>query len=43
MTGLDIETDHLIEIACLVTDGNLNMVAEVTYFFLISQTCQKDI
>lgn len=27
MTGLDIEKDKIIEIACLVTDGNLNIVA----------------
>ena len=28
MTGLDIERDALIEIACLVTDGELNLVDE---------------
>ncbi|KAI9358822.1 ribonuclease H-like domain-containing protein [Pilaira anomala] len=28
MTGLDIEKDHLIEIAVLITDGDLNIVAE---------------
>jgi oligoribonuclease len=28
MTGLDIETDALIEIACLVTDGELNLLDE---------------
>ena len=28
MTGLDIERDALIEIACLVTDGELNMLDE---------------
>jgi oligoribonuclease len=28
MTGLDIERDALIEIACLVTDGNLTMFDE---------------
>jgi len=28
MTGLDIDTCHIIEAACLVTDGNLNLVAE---------------
>ena len=28
MTGLDIERDALIEIACLVTDGDLNMLDE---------------
>ncbi|XP_031358747.1 oligoribonuclease, mitochondrial-like isoform X1 [Photinus pyralis] len=28
MTGLDIEKDRIMEIACIVTDGNLNVVAE---------------
>ena len=28
MTGLDIEKDHIIEMACLITDKNLNIVAE---------------
>lgn len=28
MTGLDIETCHIIEMACLITDENLNIVAE---------------
>ena len=28
MTGLDPEKHHIIEIACLVTDPNLNIVAE---------------
>lgn len=27
MTGLDIERDHIMEIACLVSDANLNVVA----------------
>ncbi|XP_026748989.2 probable oligoribonuclease isoform X1 [Galleria mellonella] len=27
MTGLDIDKDHILEIACLVTDGDLNVVA----------------
>lgn len=29
MTGLDIEKDHIIEIAVLITDGNLNVLDEV--------------
>lgn len=29
MTGLDIKKDHLIEIAVLITDGDLNVVARV--------------
>jgi oligoribonuclease len=28
MTGLDTQTDHIIEIATIVTDGQLRMVAE---------------
>ncbi|XP_047531076.1 probable oligoribonuclease isoform X1 [Vanessa atalanta] len=28
MTGLDVEKDHILEIACLVTDCNLNLIAE---------------
>lgn len=28
MTGLDIETDKILEIACLVTDTDLNIIAE---------------
>ncbi|KAG1189990.1 hypothetical protein G6F36_003466 [Rhizopus arrhizus] len=28
MTGLDIKEDHLIEIAVLITDGDLNIVAK---------------
>ncbi|XP_044738496.1 probable oligoribonuclease isoform X2 [Chrysoperla carnea] len=28
MTGLDIEKDHILEVACLVTDGKLDIIAE---------------
>lgn len=28
MTGLDYDTDKILEIACLVTDSNLNIIAE---------------
>ncbi|CAO3634139.1 unnamed protein product [Cunninghamella echinulata] len=28
MTGLNINTDHIIEIAVLITDGDLNIIAE---------------
>lgn len=27
MTGLDVDKDHILEIACLVTDADLNIVA----------------
>lgn len=28
MSGLDIEKEHILEMACLVTDGQLNIIAE---------------
>lgn len=28
MTGLEVETDRIIEIACVITDGDLNIIAE---------------
>lgn len=28
MTGLDIDKHHILEIACLVTDANLNIIAK---------------
>ncbi len=28
MSGLNIDTDHILEMACLITDQNLNIVAE---------------
>lgn len=28
MTGLDIEKDRIMEIACLITDNSLNIIAE---------------
>ena len=31
MTGLDIDKDEIIEMACLITDGDLNIVAEVGF------------
>lgn len=30
MTGLDIEKDKIIEMACIITDSDLNILAEVT-------------
>jgi oligoribonuclease len=27
MTGLDVDRDHIIEMACVVTDGDLNVLA----------------
>lgn len=31
MTGLDIAQDHIIEICCIITDGNLNIIDEEGY------------
>lgn len=40
MTGLDIDKDQIIEMACIVTDAELNILAEVRqkpffFFFFI--------
>lgn len=29
MTGLDVEKDQILEMACLITDSDLNVLAEV--------------
>lgn len=29
MTGLDIDKDQIIEMACIITDSDLNIIAEV--------------
>lgn len=29
MTGLDIEKDQIIEMACIITDSDLNILVEV--------------
>lgn len=29
MTGLDVEKDQILEMACLITDCDLNVLAEV--------------
>jgi oligoribonuclease (3'-5' exoribonuclease) len=36
MTGLDLAKDHLIEIAVLITNGNLDIVAKVSYCAIAS-------
>jgi len=28
MTGLDVDKDHILEIACVVTDKKLNIISE---------------
>jgi len=39
MTGLDAEKCHLLEVACIITDDQLNIVAKVCcdslYFVLV--------
>ena len=29
MSGLDVNKEHILEMACIVTDANLDIVAEV--------------
>ena len=29
MSGLDVNTDHILEMACVITDENLQVVSEV--------------
>ena len=31
MTGLDVENDSILEMACIITDSDLNIVAEVSF------------
>jgi oligoribonuclease len=40
MTGLNIATDVILEIACVITDGNLNIIAEGPSF-IINQPEEK--
>jgi len=37
MTGLDVEREHIIEMACIITDENLTTIAEVylNYCFFV--------
>lgn len=34
-TGLDVENDTIIEIACILTDGDIKQVIEVRFRFLV--------
>lgn len=38
MTGLNVRKDKIMEIACLITDNNLNIVAEQQQPIVIHQT-----
>ncbi|ODV79074.1 ribonuclease H-like protein [Suhomyces tanzawaensis NRRL Y-17324] len=37
MTGLDVFNDHIIEICCIITDGNLNIIDEDGYESVVYQ------
>lgn len=41
MTGLDLSKDHIIEMACIITDKDLNVVAEVRSFHLFDHPFAK--
>lgn len=41
MTGLDHVNDHIIEICCIITDGDLNIIDEAGYESVIH--CDKKI
>ena len=34
MTGLDVETNRILEVACLITDENLNIVSDEFHMIL---------
>lgn len=36
--GLDSEKDHILEIACIITEGNLEVVAEVCERFCMMKS-----
>ena len=31
MSGLNIDEDHILEVACIITDGQLNVIANVSH------------
>ena len=31
LPGLDVDNDHILEMACIVTDGDMNIIAEVRF------------
>ena len=35
--GLDVEKDHIIEMACIITDGDLRVIEEVSLSHPIAQ------
>jgi len=41
MTGLDIEKDRIIEMACIVTDSDLNIIAEVGDSLLLVKYAER--
>lgn len=32
MTGLDDQKDHILEMACVITDADLKVIAEVRFY-----------
>jgi oligoribonuclease len=41
MTGLDVENDVIIEIFCIITNGNLEIVAEEGWGAVIHQSKER--
>lgn len=41
MTGLDPDTDEIIEIYCLITDGQLNLLDECGWGTVVHQTSER--
>ena len=39
LAGLDVTKDHILEMACIITDENLNIVAEV--HIKLNNTCTE--
>lgn len=36
--GLDVEVDRILEIACVITDGRLNKLVEVSFYSFLDET-----
>ncbi|EOO02475.1 putative rna exonuclease protein [Phaeoacremonium minimum UCRPA7] len=41
MTGLNVDSDHIIEIFCLITDGDLNLLDEAGWGTVIHQSKER--
>lgn len=42
MTGLDVEKDRIMEVACLITDNSLNITAEGPHLIINQPTSLLD-